>query len=491
MIQLNICSELWLNMNDSLQERVMRIILSFLLVLFSTYSWAQNSSTIAKALESEIKKSKISNKNLGLSVLDDHGQEVFSVNKSKLMVPASLTKLFTAAVALRVFTPGHKFETHLMSDATVKNNILEGNLYFKGGGDPAFISEKMWYLVNEFTRNNIHEISGSIVVDDTLFDAERFDPGRDPNRVNRAYDAPIGAASFNWNSVNIFIRPGGTIGDLAQVIADPISPYIKLENKIKTVKSGSPQITIDRVDGVQGDTVKISGVVPINQKEIVKYVSVSKPDYWTGYHLIEFLKQRGIIVKGSVTLGKTPANAISLAKSEGQPLYETLADMLKFSNNYIAEMLTKQFAVKNNGNAQGTMAAGLAAMTSHLSKLGLSSGDYTLTSPSGLSQKNQIRPAKLAEVLMRVRKDLRSFPELAAGLPLAGVDGTLKSRMKGTPAEEKVRGKTGLLNGAVGLAGYAGRADGTTLTYVFIYNGEDNYLPVWSLFDSMASRLVE
>src|SRR5690606_2416139 len=130
------------------------------------------------------------------------------------------------AGVLQVFTPGSKFETHLMSDAVIKNGVLEGNLYFKGGGDPSFVSEKMWYLVNEFTRNRVKEISGQVIVDDSLFDTERFDLGRDPNRVNRAYDSPIGAASFNWNAVNVFIRPGDKPGAPALVVADPVSPYL-------------------------------------------------------------------------------------------------------------------------------------------------------------------------------------------------------------------------------------------------------------------------
>lgn len=452
-------------------------------------SRADLSGDLSKALHSEIKKAKVPASDFGIYVADDHGTELFSLNADKLHVPASLTKMMTAVAAIDAFSPGEKFVTSLVSSATINGEVLEGSLYFKGGGDPSFVSEKMWYLVNEFTRAGVREISGDIIVDDTLFDAERIDPGRDPGRVNRAYDAPIGAASFNWNSINVFIRPGKKSGESAQVVADPVSNYIKLISHV-TTSGKSASINIQRIDGAKGDTLKVSGNIPAGSDEIVKYVSISKPDLWTGYHLVEFLKQRGINVKGNVSTGKAPANAKVLAKSEGAPLYEILADMLKFSNNYVAEMLTKQLAVKA-GSIPATMGAGIQNLNHLMARRGLASSDFTFTSPSGLSQKNKIKPRKLGELLVAVRKDLRAFPEVAAGLPIAGIDGTLKSRMKGTPAEQKVRGKTGLLTGAIGLSGYAARLDGTTLTYVFIYNGAENVLNIWSLFDSMAARLVE
>ncbi len=449
-----------------------------------------STSNIAKSLESEIKKSKVAATSLGICVYDDRGQSLYTLNENSMMIPASLTKLLTAAASLQVFTPGSKFETHLMSDGIIKNGILEGNLYFRGSGDPSFVSEKMWYLVNEFTRNRITEITGQVIVDDTLFDNERFDSGRDPARVDRAYDSPIGAASFNWNSVNIFVRPGEKVGDPATLVADPVSQYLKVENKVKTAASGTPNITLDRLDGAQTDTIRVTGTISIKDSEIVKYVSVSKPDYWTGYQLTEFLKQRGITVRKGVSVGKTPAKAISLGKSESAPMYEILADMLKFSNNYIAEMLTKQLAVKA-GALPGTMAAGMNSLGATLSKYGLYPNDYSLTSPSGLSQRNKIRPKKMCELLLAIKKNLKAFPEIVAGLPLAGVDGTLKSRMKNTKAEGRVRGKTGLLTGAVGLSGYAEKSDGSILTYVFLYNGEQGNQTIWPLFDSMATRLVE
>lgn len=464
------------------------MLLSFAICL--GVSNVSGANALPAKIESEIVKYKLKKDDLGIVVLDEHGQQMYGLNTNKDMIPASLTKILTAAGAASAFTPGHRFVTQLMSEAQVESGVLKGNLYLKGGGDPAFVSEKMWYLVNEFTRSGIREITGQLIIDDSLFDTERFDSGRDPARVDRAYDAPIGAASFNWNSVNVFVRPGAKVGQGAQVFADPVSRYIKLINKVKTVASGSTEILLNRIDGRDGDTLEVSGKIAVGQNEVVKYVSISKPDLFAGYHLSEFLSQRGITHKGGITVGRTPASSRVLAKVEGDPLYEILADMQKFSNNFVAEMLTKQLAVKA-GVQPATMSAGISALKSELAKLGLPESAYEFSSPSGLSQKNKIKAKDLANLMSTIKHKMSLYPEMAAALPIAGVDGTLKSRMKGSLAQYNVRGKTGLLSGVTGLAGYAENQTGATYVYVFMYNGGTSYQTVWQFFDTLAARLVE
>lgn len=444
---------------------------------------------LTKEIDQVIQSSGLSRADFGIVVLDDHSKELYALNPDRMMVPASLTKIFTAAAALEYFTPGEKFVTELVSSASIKGSTLQGDLTFKGAGDPAFVSENMWYLVNEFTRQGVTTVQGNLVVDDSLFDGERFDPGRDPNRVDRAYDAPIGAASMNWNSINVFVRPGAKSGDPAQVFADPQSGYIRLVNNMKT-GGKTATVNLERIDGKGTDTLRVSGTIPVGSPEVVKYASISQPELWTGEHLREFLRQRGIQVTGKVVAGRVASGSRVLAKVESRPMFEILSDMMKFSNNYVAEMLTKQFALKN-GQSQGTMKAGLDAINAALRKRGMSASDFTLTSPSGLSQRNRVKPRKLAELLVSIHGDLKIFPEFASSFPIGGIDGTLKSRMKGTKAEGRVRGKTGLLSGAVGLAGYAGRPDGTTVAYVFLHNGSGDVSRIWQTFDRMAVRLVD
>src|SRR5690606_18227258 len=140
-----------------------------------------------------------------------------------------------AGAALKILGPSKRFVTEIRSSASVQGKILKGDIYLKGGGDPAFVTETLWVLVNEFARSGVEKIEGSIFVDDTLFDEVRFDPSREDSRVDRAYDAPVSAMSFNWNSVNVFIRPSDKVGSDAQVHADPENEMVVVENHVKTV----------------------------------------------------------------------------------------------------------------------------------------------------------------------------------------------------------------------------------------------------------------
>ena len=408
------------------------------------------------------------------------------------MIPASITKLVTAAASISQFPSGTKFKTTLWSPAQIEDGALRGDLYLRGGGDPGFVSENMWFLVNALTRTGVKNIEGDIVVDDSLFDKLRFDPSRQKERVDRAYDAPTGAMSFNWNSVNIFVRPGKKAGDPALVYADPENQYIQLRAKVETTgKGGKTSVDVDRDESTKGpgDIVIVSGKIALDSKEVVVYKNITQPDLWSGYNLRAFLQQRGISVKGAVKAGVTPNSALLLAEAESKGMHDILADMNKFSNNFVAEMLTKNMAAAQN--PPGSIEKGMKILRDYMQTIGVPASQYELYNPSGLTRENKMTAQALWRVLQDMRSQFRYQPEFMNSLAIAGVDGTLKKRMKDSPAERWVRAKTGFLTGVVSLAGYAGRSDGTVIPFVFIYNGSADESQIRALFDHLATALVE
>ena len=127
-----------------------------------------------------------------------------------------------------------------------------------------------------------------------------------------------------------------------------------------------------------------------------------------------------------------------------------------------------------------------------LKVFGLAESVYTYQSPSGFSRENRIAPQSMALVLKNIHDQAKIYPEFAAALPIGGVDGTLKSRMKSLSASAQVRAKTGLLNGVAGLGGYATNADGVQYTFVFLFNGRPALGDdARQLFDRFATTLVE
>lgn len=461
-----------------------------LAVLVPFPSFAEDLTELSKALEAKVRSSGVPMSELGLYVTagDAEPVDILDINSGKMMIPASISKLATASAVLDAFPPGTKFKTGLWTTGERKGSTLKGDLYLKGGGDPSFVSENMWFLVNSFTRTGIAKIDGDLVVDDRLFDGVRFDASREANRVDRAYDAPVGAMSFNWNSINVFVRPGA-IGKPAEVFLDPENSYTKLVNKTKTVRGGANTIAVDRRAGATGDTVTVSGHIGDDRDEVVVYKNITKPDLWAGENLRGFLRQRGIEVTGKLKAGATPAGAKLAAEAESKGIEQVLADMNKFSNNYVAEMLTKNIASQTEKPA--TLATGVAKINEHLRAIGVGAKEVEFVNPSGLTRDNRFTPRAMWKVLAHLRRDFRVQPEVLTSLPISGIDGTLKKRMKGTAAERWVRAKTGLLTGVTALAGYAGRKDGRVFTFVFIHNGKTDGSRMRSLFDSWLVRLVE
>lgn len=425
-------------------------------------------------------KNKINPADVSLQILDGN-EEIFSLNANTKKTPASISKILTAFGVLKKFPVGQKFFTKLFYDGK--------NLYLQGGGDPSFVSENLWYLVNEFSRSEIKEIKGNIVVDDSLFDKVRFDESREKQRVDRAYDSPVGAMSFNWNAVNIFVKPSKGVGEKARVKIDPDNEYFDLVNNTTTVSGAAKKDLVVNISNTE-KLITVSGDVPLDMKEKGIFKSVSEPDLWAGANLEYFLGQRDIVVSGKVVTGKVPEGAELVATYESKNLAYILSDMNKFSNNFVAEMLTKNLAavdVKTNAS----LSKGVQIIKEELSEIGIGANEIVFENPSGLTRENSFSAASLNRVLTNVKNDFSIYPIFLDSLPIAGVDGTLKKRMKNSLAEGWVRAKTGYLDGVASLAGYAGRRDGKVLTFSFLYNGPRDEAIVREAFDQLINNSLK
>ena len=475
------------------------------IILFCTFALSiigENASTavsvekIKGGVEAQIQGAGIPKAQIGVWI-GYKDQKIFSLNGEEKFMPASVSKLLPAAAALDWFSSSHQFETNIAVQGQIENGALRGDLYLVGGGDPSFTSENLWILVNDFVREGVKKIEGDIVVDDRRFDSVRFDPGRDENGDDRdkAYTAPVGAMSFNWNSVNVVIRPGDQIGEAVKVFANPSTEYIEIINEARTVRGSGSDIEVIRLglrftdEGEARDVIKVKGTYGTQNGELSVFRNITKPDYWSGYNLKSFLKQRGIEVVGKVRLGEKPSAARIVAKAQGLTLSHAIAAMLKVSNNYMAEMVTKNLGASAQSGEPASMEAGLEAIRKFLDRQGVKRADYSLTSPSGLSRRNKFRPKDLHDLLHKLRLTLVNFPEFLAAQSIGGTDGTLAERMKGTVAQGRIRGKTGTISGVVCLAGYAMRPDGEVITFAFMINGDSGTAAARALVDKMALAL--
>ena len=448
------------------------VLAKFLPLAFSAPKKAVNASiekphnSFALKIQQTLKKSRIPFSQWGLIVADNKNI-LYRLNSNKLFNPASLTKIFTAGALLDLLSPSLQFKTEFLSEQQVKNSVLQGDLYLKGGGDPSFVSESLWNLVNNLRRTGLKTITGDLIVDDSYFDSKSRGPRL--KKFSRApYSSPTGALSFNWNTVNIYLRPGEHKGSPLKVYIDPSSGYFSsVQNQTQTGKTKKPVVQIQKHHN--RESLKIQGGMGLRQKELLIYKSISFPDLWTGWNTVEFLKQRGILLKGRVKKGATPKKAKSLAKWEGKTLTQNIQLMMKYSNNFMVEMLLKNLAVEKKGQP-GALQIGLQLLKTHIESLGIPSDEYRLVQASGLSRKNRFKPIHLLKALQYWHNHPLQT-EFESSFALAGKEGTLKKRFFNHHLAGRIYAKTGSLNRVSGLAGFFKNHKTEKIFFIFLFNG--------------------
>lgn len=447
------------------------------IILFIVFVLLTFKDACAESVTSILLRSRIPTNSFAIWIED--GKEPITHRADVAMTPASLSKIPTAAAVLSELGLGHQFETKIWSSTAPQGAVLKGDLYLQGGGDPALVSENFWAMVNELKRTGIQKIEGQLYVDDSFFDEERFSESRQSVRVDRAYDAPVAALSFNWNSVNIFVRATQK-GEAAAVFADPLNQYIELQNQVIT--SSKTDLRVERKSKPKHDLIIVRGSIAVDAPEQVIYKSITHPEFWAGENFKAFLNQQGVEYKGTIEKKQVPSTAQLLVTYKSKALRDIVTDMDKFSNNYVAEMLTKALSEKKPAQLK----SGVARIRTWLVKKGWKEKNFVFENPSGFSHDNKFRAQDLGELLVMLKDDFSVAPEFVVSLPIAGIDGTLKKRLKDLAGQ--VRAKTGYLDGIIGLAGYV-QKNGKTRAFVFMYNGSPKYdSQVRDVFDEILRR---
>ncbi|HJM42086.1 MAG TPA: D-alanyl-D-alanine carboxypeptidase/D-alanyl-D-alanine-endopeptidase [Nitrospinota bacterium] len=396
---------------------------------------------------------------------------LFDLRGEEQFIPASNVKVLTTATAFHYLKPDYKFKTNVYTTGRFSAGRLSGSLYLKGFGDPSLVNEELWILVRTLKRRGLREVRGDIVVDDRYFDGERFVPGTNGGRGLRPFQAPHGAASLNFNTLGVYVEPNAVIGKPPRAVVEPVSSYIQLINNANTVsRRHKAHIRLRRAAHADGDLIILEGRIPAGSPPRRFWINITTPTLYLGHTFREFLEWEGIKVNGEVRRGKTPPASRQLASHMSKPLAIILWDLNKWSNNFIAEQVLKTLGAEILG-APGTRRKGLAVVNRYMKRLGYGPGSFAVDDGAGLSRKNRISPAQLVRVLTDMYDDIRFRPEFVASLAVMGVDGSVKNRLDDTPAERRIRAKTGTLNGVDTLSGYAFSLAGDVIAFSILMNG--------------------
>jgi serine-type D-Ala-D-Ala carboxypeptidase/endopeptidase (penicillin-binding protein 4) len=397
-------------------------------------------------------------------------QEVLAAHPDAALMPASTQKVLTAVAALSVFGPAYRFVTEVRASRPIGVDGAVGDL-FVGGGDPALTSEQWWRLAADLRALGLREVRGDLVLDDGLFDEERWHPSWEPVTA-RAYHAPVSPVAANFGAFRVRIAPGAAPGDPVATAIDPPVPYLVLVNEARTGKPRAKlTLAVERVAVPGAERVRVSGVVPAGSEPDDVWRSVADPLGYAAAVLRMQLEANGVHVAGGVRRGAAGPEASLLLAFEGMPLHDIASLFLKYSNNFIAECLLKWMALGPAPAPEAKPAswpAGAAALRARLVALGIPLGEAKLVDGSGLSRANRVSARLLVEALRRGAASFDAGPELLAGLPIAALDGTLERRANG--ARGRVRAKTGSLDGVSSLAGFARTERGRELVFAVIVN---------------------
>ncbi len=412
---------------------------------------------------------------------------LFELGADELLSPASVTKVITSAASLSYFGPAFSFKTPILYNGAFEKGKISGDLFVKGSGDPFVVSELLWQMATDLRHLGVREITGSIVVDNTLFDSEARDESRvnSTNKSSHAYDAPVSAFAVNFNTVAV-ATAASKPGKLAY---SSISPFpmssISLINRTSTTNGDlTGAVTLTRNSVQSGGISLVSGGKIGADAPLKKlYRSVGDPVVASGDYLLGFLSEAGIKVTGKVKAGKTPATARVLHEINGYEMRRIAQGLNTFSNNFIADMLTKRLGAAfskpetPDQPGSGTLQAGSMVLEQFLRRdIGIK-GSLKILNGSGLSTENRISSRHILAVLNWMEKRGDLYPDFLASLPATGWDGTMKKRLKNSEdLAGLVRAKSGTLTEPItvaALAGYFRHPKEGWVSFSMISNGRD------------------
>jgi D-alanyl-D-alanine carboxypeptidase/D-alanyl-D-alanine-endopeptidase (penicillin-binding protein 4) len=427
---------------------------------------------LRKVITGVIERSPLRNARISVQVrsLDD-GSVVFAQGADELLNPASNVKLFTGAAALVKLGPDYRFETEFLTDSDYREGKAR-TLYVRGHGDPTITTEKLYGIVSELMHAGLKEV-GDVVVDDSWFDGEREAPGFDQEKGDRAYLAPTGALSLNWNTLGIYLRPGEREGSAATAEIEPPSDYFSLESNLRTGSKTQRRFVVgteldkDRIH----QNVTVSGYVPVDKGTWSVWKKVEQPSLYFGSTLKTLLVQRGVKVKGRLRAGVVPGvgtKMLHIAVSETLDI--VLKKLNKHSSNFVAEQLIKTLGAEGKG-PPGSTARGIEVIEEFLERdVGMRRGSYVMRNGSGLNDTNRFSAAQHNVLLKYMWDRFPLAPEFLSSLGIAGKDGTIKYRFEGSDAVWRLRAKTGTLENVSALSGYVQGVGGERFVFSVLVN---------------------
>lgn len=446
---------------------------------------------LAARIDALIDQPRFAHASWGISVVSlDSGRTLYAHRADRLGEPASTAKLFTAAVCLATLGPDYRFPTRLLSRGAMHHGHLDGPLILYGMGDPTLGTAESsgWasQLAAELHARGVRTVRGDLIADDSYFTGPSFGTGWEAGDLQSWFAVPSSALSVDENIVDVTLTPGASIGLPASLQLAPVDGFAKVLGRIETTRpQTSSDINLYRAPG--GDTLYLFGSMPAGTPPAHFRVAMADPALQAARQLRAALTRQGIRVSGSTRVLHWPLDdsallhgAHTLAQLISPPLGEILQRGLKRSQNLYLQNLLLSVGAREQATADTSPTTfldsegwGIRALRDLLTRIGIAPDVSQIAEGTGLSRRDLVTP----DAMVRLLVYLAGQPwaeQLREALPLAGVDGTLTYRMRGTTAAGNLHAKTGSMTYVHSLAGYVTTAASDHLAFVIML---DNYEP--------------
>jgi len=389
-------------------------------------------ASVSSRISAILQKHDVAENRTGVYVWDfDAARQVFASHADTLLAPASNMKLVTTSSALHMWGPEHRFKTELYGpDVPVYDGVLSGDVYLKGFGDPSLSTLAAQRDVLQFPTASFESF------------AQRL------------------------RKLKVRKVKGRVLGDESWF------------DKQRTGPSWKPGLQLEC-----GPLSALSGNESLDDGKRVR-----DPATYAARLLTEALRAKGIKVTGKPGAGTVPETARLLMRQFSAPLRRLLKRMDKDSDNFFAETLVK--GLGKDFFEEGSTQAGLEVSRADLAAVGLDPATYSLVDGSGLSYDNRLTARDLVRIIGAARQ-APGYGVFYDALAIAGVDGSLEHRMRGTAAAGNAHAKTGTLNIAVCLSGYVMSASDRLVGYAILVNGSSvNWFDATAAQDDIVEMLA-
>ena len=463
-------------------------LLILFICLIAAVQAQHKTNSIDVAISALAKDFSLKNASISFVVKDLDSSVIISEYNPNLSLPsASTMKVVTTAAALDILGSYLKFETKIMYDGYIdSNNVLQGNIYIKGGGDPTlgskYFKEKYGLFlsswVGQIGKLGIDSIAGGVIGDASLFSDEYVASTWSWGDIGNYYGAGVSGLTIYDNTVEFQFSSGPSAHDSTFVDCFyPYTPDLIIDNKVKASDTKKDLAYI--YGGPNNPTRTVTGTIPKGQVGYMVKGSTHEPAYVTAFELESALWEYGISVGGNATTIRRMKSSGNYFESERKAIFITKSPTVGqivywtnlISNNLYAEHLLKHIGVKKYGD--GSVFSSTLAVTKYWSSKGIDMTGFYMNDGSGLSRSNAITASQLVEILAYMKLKSKYSKSFLSSLPVAGKTGTLRSIGKKTKIAGNLKAKSGTMTRIKSYAGYVKSASGRNLAFAIVINNHN------------------